>query len=90
MNNVEVGHCSLFSCAKGHLYGTLRMQELPMMISSDNLMITTLKVMILKTATVKRMKITTTSRTTVHGSSGEKQVERSLIIIVFLCFFFFF
>ena len=36
MNNVKVGHCSLFSCAKGHLYVTLRMQELPMMINSDN------------------------------------------------------
>ena len=36
MNNVEVGHCSSFSSAKGHLFVTLRMQELPMIISSDN------------------------------------------------------
>ena len=36
MNNVEVGHCCSFSSAKGHLYVTLRMQELPMTISSDN------------------------------------------------------
>ena len=36
MNNVEVGHCCSFSSAKGHLYVTLRSQELPIMISSYN------------------------------------------------------
>ena len=36
MKNGDVGCFCSFSIVKGHLYVTLRMQKLPMMISSDN------------------------------------------------------
>ena len=97
MNNVKVGHCSLFSCAKGYLYVTLRMQELPMMISSDN------DHDIEGDDTENCKSETNEDHNNLKdncpiGSSGEKQVKRFIVFFFFnesfifpyrgICYFF--